>query len=163
MRHTLTPAGGRQRGADVRRRGRRICWRCGELQKGVQAALVSVPPRAALQRAAVRRAQDMAYTVSTAVVSASILLSGFFIRASAYKVAPLVWLSYLSFPRHASHRPRITCASLVFVLEVSASQAAPWPFTRISPSQAPAAASDSAVKPGRSTACRRAMRPSPSP
>jgi len=162
MRHALTPAGGRQRGAGVRRRGRRICWRCGELQKGVRQCFASCGnAMSGVQRAAARRAQDMAYIVSTAVISASILLSGFFIRASAYKVAPLVWLSYLSFPRRASHRPRITCARLVIVLEVSASQAAP--FIRISPSRVPAAASDSAVKPGRSTACRRAMRPSPSP
>ena len=41
----------------------------------------------------------MAYIVSTGYVSAAILLSGFFMRMSAYKIRPLVWLSYLSFPR----------------------------------------------------------------
>lgn len=41
----------------------------------------------------------MAYALATALVGGANLLSGFYIRVSAFKVQPLVWLSYLSFPR----------------------------------------------------------------
>lgn len=37
--------------------------------------------------------------MSTAYISSAILLSGFFMRMSTYKIRPLVWLSYISFPR----------------------------------------------------------------
>ena len=52
-----------------------------------------------LMRGMLYAAQDLAYIVSTAYISSAILLSGFFMRMSAYKIRPLVWLSYISFPR----------------------------------------------------------------
>ena len=43
--------------------------------------------------------QDMAYVLATGYVSLCILLSGVFIRKSEYKVAPMDWLSYISYTR----------------------------------------------------------------
>ena len=39
--------------------------------------------------------------LATGYVGLSILLSGFFVRPSQLRVAPLLWLSYLSYPRWA--------------------------------------------------------------
>ena len=47
--------------------------------------------------------QDMAYVLATGYVGLSILLSGFFVRPSQLKVAPLLWLSYISYPRLIEH------------------------------------------------------------
>ena len=49
-------------------------------------------------------AQDLAYIVSTAYISSAILRSGFFMRMSTYKIRPLVWLSYICFPRRGPMR-----------------------------------------------------------
>ena len=46
--------------------------------------------------------QDIAYVLATGYVGLSILLSGFFVRPSQLKVAPLLWLSYISYPRWAN-------------------------------------------------------------
>ena len=46
--------------------------------------------------------QDIAYVLATGYVGLSILLSGFFVRPSQLKVAPLLWLSYISYPRWAT-------------------------------------------------------------
>ena len=43
--------------------------------------------------------QDMAYVLATGYVSMCILLSGVFIRKTEYKVAPMNWLSYISYTR----------------------------------------------------------------
>ncbi|CAL5218719.1 g432 [Coccomyxa viridis] len=43
--------------------------------------------------------QDIAYVLATGYVGLSILLSGFFVRPSQLKIAPLLWLSYISYPR----------------------------------------------------------------
>ncbi len=45
--------------------------------------------------------QDIAYVLATGYVGLSILLSGFFVRPSQLKIAPLLWLSYISYPRWA--------------------------------------------------------------
>jgi ATP-binding cassette, subfamily G (WHITE), member 2 len=45
--------------------------------------------------------QDVAYVISIAYVSLSILLSGFYIRASDIPFRILRWMSYLSYPRYA--------------------------------------------------------------
>ncbi len=46
--------------------------------------------------------QDIAYVLATGYVGLSILLSGFFVRPSQLKVGPLLWLSYISYPRWAT-------------------------------------------------------------
>lgn len=46
-----------------------------------------------------RSVQDMAYIVAVAYVGMSILLCGLFVRPSQLKIRPLLWLSYLSYPR----------------------------------------------------------------
>ena len=46
-------------------------------------------------------AQDLAYVLATGYVAASILVSGFFIQIAQLKVAPMRWISYLSYPRYA--------------------------------------------------------------
>ena len=43
--------------------------------------------------------QDLAYILATGYVAISILLSGFFVRPSTLAVKPLLWLSYVSYPR----------------------------------------------------------------
>lgn len=45
--------------------------------------------------------QDLAYVLATGYVAASILVSGFFIQLKALRVAPMRWISYLSYPRYA--------------------------------------------------------------
>ncbi|KAK9802008.1 hypothetical protein WJX73_010401 [Symbiochloris irregularis] len=45
--------------------------------------------------------QDLAYVLATGYVAASILVSGFFIRLHDLKVAPMYWISFLSYPRYA--------------------------------------------------------------
>lgn len=45
--------------------------------------------------------QDLAYVLATGYVAASILVSGFFIQLKQLRVAPMRWLSYLSYPRYA--------------------------------------------------------------
>jgi hypothetical protein len=42
--------------------------------------------------------QDLAYVLATGYVAVSILLGGFYIRISEIKLAPLKWLSNLSYP-----------------------------------------------------------------
>ena len=46
--------------------------------------------------------QDMAYIVAVAYVGMSILLCGLFVRPSQLKIRPLLWLSYLSYPRQGN-------------------------------------------------------------
>ena len=43
--------------------------------------------------------QDIAYVLATGYVGLSILLSGVFVRPSQLKIPPLLWLSYISYPR----------------------------------------------------------------
>ena len=43
--------------------------------------------------------QDMAYILAVGYVGVSILLCGLFVRPSQLKIRPLLWLSYLSYPR----------------------------------------------------------------
>lgn len=43
--------------------------------------------------------QDMAYILATGYVAMSILLSGFLLRPSQLGIEPLLWLSYVSYPR----------------------------------------------------------------
>ena len=45
--------------------------------------------------------QDLAYILAVGYVGASILLCGLFVRPSQLKIRPLLWLSYLSYPRQA--------------------------------------------------------------
>ena len=44
-------------------------------------------------------AQDMAYILATGYVGTSILLAGFIIRPDMLQVKPMLWLSYVSYPR----------------------------------------------------------------
>ena len=46
--------------------------------------------------------QDMAYILATGYVGASILLAGFIIRPDMLQVKPMLWLSYVSYPRWES-------------------------------------------------------------
>ena len=41
----------------------------------------------------------MAYILAVGYVGVSILLCGLFVRPSQLKIRPLLWLSYLSYPR----------------------------------------------------------------
>lgn len=46
--------------------------------------------------------QDMAYILAVGYVGVSILLCGLFVRPSQLKIRPLLWLSYLSYPRQVT-------------------------------------------------------------
>lgn len=50
----------------------------------------------------VRLRQDLAYILATGYVALSLLLSGFYLRLNEFKLRPLVWLSYISYPRCAA-------------------------------------------------------------
>lgn len=56
----------------------------------------SGPERLQVQR------QDLAYILATGYVALSLLLAGFYLRTSEFKLRPLVWLSYISYPRCAA-------------------------------------------------------------
>ncbi|KAK9834135.1 hypothetical protein WJX81_001128 [Elliptochloris bilobata] len=43
--------------------------------------------------------QDLAYILATGYVALSLLLAGFYLRVGEFKLRPLVWLSYISYPR----------------------------------------------------------------
>ena len=58
--------------------------------------------------------QDIAYVLATGYVGLSILLSGFFVRPSQLKVAPLLWLSYISYPRCGN---QCTAVSLLWCMK----------------------------------------------
>ena len=51
--------------------------------------------------------QDLAYILAVGYVGASILLCGLFVRPSQLKIRPLLWLSYLSYPRQANSTLRL--------------------------------------------------------
>lgn len=46
--------------------------------------------------------QDLAYILAVGYVAVSILLSGFFVRPTQLVISPLLWLSYISYPRSAT-------------------------------------------------------------
>ena len=46
--------------------------------------------------------QDLAYILATGYVAMSILLSGFLLRPSQLTIDPLLWLSYVSYPRYTT-------------------------------------------------------------
>ena len=54
--------------------------------------------------------QDLAYILATGYVALSLLLAGFYLRTSEFKLRPLVWLSYISYPRSAA--PACTLSNL---------------------------------------------------
>ena len=54
-------------------------------------------------------------------VSLSLLTAGFFVRLSQLKIAPMRWLSFISYPRHGPAQLTALCCALCSV------QAAVWP------------------------------------
>ena len=53
--------------------------------------------------------QDMAYILATGYVGTSILLAGFIIRPNMLQVKPMLWLSYVSYPRWVLHVIPLPC------------------------------------------------------
>ncbi|KAK9834196.1 hypothetical protein WJX81_007595 [Elliptochloris bilobata] len=80
-----------------------------------------------LQSLVAIQVMDMAYIILTGYISAAILLSGFFMRMSACKIRPLVWLSYLSFPRRGHTHCELTMWSLHGVARVELGGRDFWP------------------------------------
>ena len=60
--------------------------------------------------------QDMAYILATGYVGTSILLAGFIIRPDMLQVKPMLWLSYVSYPRWVSPVQSHDCCNLAVAL-----------------------------------------------